>query len=258
MVVDAGALRQAQIELGVAPAGTVGGCGWRVTSGLDIPLTGRAFETTWWMRIGYLPAAVERDRHRRRRSAPGPARVVWEPVRAEGTFDSVRIEGLDPGRPCASRSKSANPSPEQLYEQRGDTPPRLTPELSPVFPVLDTLRAVGALAVLTTHVAFQSGAYVRHGVWGALLSRLDVGVAIFFVLSGFLLSRPYLARAPDRRRTRGRALLLQALAAHLPGVRRDGVAGAGAGPREPRPRWADWVRTLTLTNIYTSRGCRRG
>ena len=69
------------------------------------------------------------------------------------------------------------------------------PEQRPEFPVLDTLRAFGALAVLTTHVAFQSGAYVRHGMVGALLSRLDVGVALFFVLSGFLLARPYLARA---------------------------------------------------------------
>lgn len=61
------------------------------------------------------------------------------------------------------------------------------------FPVLDSMRAVGALAVFTTHAAFWSGAYVGHGVWGALLARLDVGVAIFFVLSGFLLSRPFLA-----------------------------------------------------------------
>lgn len=68
-------------------------------------------------------------------------------------------------------------------------------EQRPDFPVLDTLRAIGALAVLTTHVAFQSGETVRNGMVGALLSRLDVGVAVFFVLSGFLLSRPYLARA---------------------------------------------------------------
>lgn len=63
------------------------------------------------------------------------------------------------------------------------------------FPVLDTLRAVGALAVFTTHAAFWSGTYTGHGVWGTLLARLDVGVAVFFVLSGFLLARPHLARA---------------------------------------------------------------
>lgn len=63
------------------------------------------------------------------------------------------------------------------------------------FPLLDTLRAVGALAVFTTHAAFWAGAYIGNGIWGTLLSRLDVGVAVFFVLSGFLLARPHLARA---------------------------------------------------------------
>ena len=63
-------------------------------------------------------------------------------------------------------------------------------QLAETFPVLDTMRAVGALAVLTTHVAFWAGDYQRHGAWGSFLARLDVGVAIFFVLSGFLLSRP--------------------------------------------------------------------
>ncbi|MXG88536.1 acyltransferase family protein [Nocardioides sp. YIM 123512] len=63
------------------------------------------------------------------------------------------------------------------------------------FPVLDTLRAVGALAVLTTHATFWSGDYLRHGVLGTLFARLDVGVALFFVLSGFLLARPWLVAA---------------------------------------------------------------
>lgn len=59
------------------------------------------------------------------------------------------------------------------------------------FPALDVLRFVGALAVLTTHVAFQTGEYFRHGLLGTLMARMDIGVAIFFVLSGFLLSRPW-------------------------------------------------------------------
>ena len=68
------------------------------------------------------------------------------------------------------------------------------PALAPRFPALDTMRAVGAVAVLTTHSAFWAGDYTRHGVLGTLLARMDVGVSIFFVLSGFLLSRPHLAR----------------------------------------------------------------
>jgi peptidoglycan/LPS O-acetylase OafA/YrhL len=73
--------------------------------------------------------------------------------------------------------------------------PRGTVEVAPQFPVLDALRAFGALAVLTTHVTFQAGDYTTHPIWGTVLARLDVGVAVFFVLSGFLLSRPYFARA---------------------------------------------------------------
>lgn len=67
------------------------------------------------------------------------------------------------------------------------------------FAALDTLRAVGALAVLTTHVGFWAGDYTGNGVWGTVLARFDVGVAIFFVLSGFLLSRPWLEAAATSR-----------------------------------------------------------
>lgn len=65
------------------------------------------------------------------------------------------------------------------------------------FPHLDSLRAVGALAVLTTHAAFWGGEYTDNGTAGRLLARLDVGVALFFVLSGFLLSRAWLQAAAD-------------------------------------------------------------
>lgn len=71
------------------------------------------------------------------------------------------------------------------------------PETGGTFPLLDTLRAVGALSVVTTHVAFWAGAYTGNGLLGTVFARLDVGVAIFFVLSGFLLSRAWLQRAAD-------------------------------------------------------------
>ena len=75
----------------------------------------------------------------------------------------------------------------------------------PALPMLDGLRAVAALAVLLTHVAFQTGEVAR-GAGGALLARFDAGVAVFFVLSGFLLYRPHAvalragAAAPSPRR----------------------------------------------------------
>jgi peptidoglycan/LPS O-acetylase OafA/YrhL len=57
---------------------------------------------------------------------------------------------------------------------------------------LDGLRAVAALMVLLTHAAFLTG-LVSGGLAGRLLGRGDLGVAIFFSLSGFLLHRSMLA-----------------------------------------------------------------
>lgn len=58
------------------------------------------------------------------------------------------------------------------------------------FPALDGLRALAVLSVMATHVGFQTGENFR-GTIGALLSRGDVGVTIFFLLSGFLLYTPF-------------------------------------------------------------------
>jgi len=60
------------------------------------------------------------------------------------------------------------------------------------FPAFDGIRAVAALAVLTTHVAQANGTNV-HSRFGAFTARLDVGVAVFFLISGFLLYRPFVA-----------------------------------------------------------------
>src|SRR4051812_31787047 len=72
------------------------------------------------------------------------------------------------------------------------------------FPLFDSLRAIAALAVFTTHVGFLTGANL-HAWYGPYTARLDVGVAIFFLISGFLLYRPYVfARLHDRRPPRTR------------------------------------------------------
>ena len=59
---------------------------------------------------------------------------------------------------------------------------------------LEGWRALAALGVLLTHVGFLSGATGRHILPG-FLARADIGVAIFFVLSGFLLYRPWARRS---------------------------------------------------------------
>jgi peptidoglycan/LPS O-acetylase OafA/YrhL len=72
-------------------------------------------------------------------------------------------------------------------------PDALTPPPgNPRFPLLDPLRAVAALCILLTHTSGYSG-FNSGNFLGAWTARLDVGVTIFFVLSGFLLYRPFVA-----------------------------------------------------------------
>lgn len=58
------------------------------------------------------------------------------------------------------------------------------------FPGLNGTRAIGALLIVSTHVGFHSGA-AMNSTFNGVLSRMDSGVAIFFVISGFLLFRPH-------------------------------------------------------------------
>jgi len=62
---------------------------------------------------------------------------------------------------------------------------------------LDGLRAIAAFAIVFHHVGFQSAATYRHATWGGYLGRLDIGVPVFFALSGFLLFRPIAASVID-------------------------------------------------------------
>jgi peptidoglycan/LPS O-acetylase OafA/YrhL len=63
------------------------------------------------------------------------------------------------------------------------------------FPLFDSLRAIAALAVLGTHAAVFAGLETSSGTTlGQYAARLDAGVAVFFVISGCLLYRPF-ARA---------------------------------------------------------------
>ena len=68
------------------------------------------------------------------------------------------------------------------------------------FPALDGLRALAAFAVIGTHVGFNSGKSIAGGPFGDTLSRLDIGVAVFFLLSGFLLYRPFALHLVQGRR----------------------------------------------------------
>lgn len=120
----------------------------------------------------------------------------------------------------------------------------------PHFPGFNGLRAVGALFVVTTHVGFESGASLN-SEWRGLLSRMDSGVAIFFVLSGFLLFRPHVAawigggpRPPLGRYARHRVLRI------LPPLWL-AVLGSALLLQQRDVQPSAFLRTASLTHIYS-------
>ena len=121
---------------------------------------------------------------------------------------------------------------------------------------LTGIRAVAAILVVATHAAYTTGHYT-HGYLGLVYSRMEIGVPIFFALSGFLLFRPWVqAAANDRPAPSVRryawhrvrrimpAYVVTVLLAYLVYHFRN------AGPN-PGHTWMGLFRNLTLTQIYT-------
>jgi peptidoglycan/LPS O-acetylase OafA/YrhL len=121
---------------------------------------------------------------------------------------------------------------------------------------LTGIRAVAAILVVGTHAAYTTGKYV-HGYFGLLCSRMEIGVPIFFVLSGFLLFRPWVksvatdAPSPSVRRYawhRVRRIMpaytVTVLVAYL-------VYEFRTAAPNPGHTWMGLFRNLTLTQIYT-------
>jgi peptidoglycan/LPS O-acetylase OafA/YrhL len=121
---------------------------------------------------------------------------------------------------------------------------------------LTGIRAVAALLVVATHAAYATGKYT-HGYVGLVYSRMEMGVPIFFVLSGFLLFGPWVkaaagAKPPPsvaryawhRVRRIMPAYVVTVLVAFVLYHFRT------AGPN-PGHTWVGLFRNLSLTQIYT-------
>lgn len=118
------------------------------------------------------------------------------------------------------------------------------------YPALDGLRALAVLAVVTTHAAFWTGRYER-GWGGGALTRLDSGVAIFFVLSGFLLVRPWLVSAVHRTPSPSvHVYAVRRVARIMPAYLVAVVAALLLIPDNASATVADWVRQLFLVQSY--------
>ena len=112
-----GGLRAAAIQMGVASEpGPTEGCGWRVTSaGTRIPMQGRAFWWVWWLRIGYLashdsPMTVRAGGSVVHTSVESGVHSLY--VRVEGSFSTVRLDGLEAGvTVCVDTVEAGQPVP---------------------------------------------------------------------------------------------------------------------------------------------------
>lgn len=150
----------------------------------------------------------------------------------------------------------ADPGVRATPTQSVEAPVSSTQSRSNRVAALTGLRAIAALLVVGTHAAFATG-YLNHGYVGQIGARLEIGVAIFFALSGFLLFRPWVratatgSSAPNladyaRRRTRRimPAYLVTVLLAF-------GVYTVFTPGPNPGQTTAGLLRYLTLTQIYT-------
>ncbi|MDQ1466243.1 MAG: hypothetical protein QOH10_658 [Actinomycetota bacterium] len=62
------------------------------------------------------------------------------------------------------------------------------------FPCFDGLRAIAAITVVLHHASFPTAKMIN-GRFAPFFTHLDIGVAVFFLISGFLLYRPFVAAA---------------------------------------------------------------
>ncbi|WP_214403230.1 acyltransferase family protein [Pseudonocardia lacus] len=118
------------------------------------------------------------------------------------------------------------------------------------YPCLDGLRAIAATVVVLTHAAFMTGNYAETGA-GRFFARLDVGVALFFALSGFLLALPMLrAVANGEPRPRTAAYLWRRALRVLPVYWLTVVVALLLFPGENGASPGDWLRHVALAQIY--------
>jgi peptidoglycan/LPS O-acetylase OafA/YrhL len=166
----------------------------------------------------------------------------------------ARAGGMRPA-PAGAAAAPHDLSPARPVEA-DDADPHVAASLAPPpghprFPMLDGVRAIAALSVVVLHVSDRSG-FSQHRLVGALTARLNVGVALFFVLSGFLLYRPFVAARVDGRPSSTVAHYLRRRALRiLPGYWVALAVTAGVGWVTFALGWWRYAFFLQPYNIYS-------
>ena len=128
----------------------------------------------------------------------GPLWTRCHPAVGPAWSCRCRTEPLNPGRSLLQRelsSRSAR-SRDRCIAATARRPAG-TEEPSQ-FPLFDSLRALAAISILVVHVGIFSGVY-GNSWYGPYIANLDIGVPFFFLLSAFLLYRPFVAARVEGR-----------------------------------------------------------
>ena len=158
--------------------------------------------------------------------------------------------------PPSRTAPAAVDAPRAPAPEAGPADPHVAASVAPPpghprFPMLDGVRAIAALSVVALHVSDGSG-FSQHKIVGALTARLNVGVALFFVLSGFLLYRPFVAARVDGRPATTVAHYLRRRALRiLPGYWVALAVTAGVGWITLTLGWWRYAFFLQPYNIYS-------
>lgn len=118
------------------------------------------------------------------------------------------------------------------------------------FRRIEGLRALAAVGVLTTHVAFQTGA-ITGSIFGNILGRLDLAVAVFFGISGCLLWRSYTPPVGEIVKPLSvakyyRHRVVRIMPAYVVVV----TVVLFLLPAAQNANWQVWMANLTLTQLY--------
>ncbi|NUT43263.1 MAG: acyltransferase, partial [Thermoactinospora sp.] len=182
----------------------------------------------------------------------------------EAPFSRVKGGTTAPAAPAAASPVPAGaPSaPAVVPSPRAPEPAVVTPprpkRARPARPAdgghinaLDGIRALAALVVLVFHVAAKTGLVEGWGAW--LASRGDIGVAIFFTLSGLLLYRPWAkAVLAGTRAPRSRPYLLRRLFRIVPAywlVAAIALTVFNQANNASQWFWAKWLLLLQIYDV---------
>jgi peptidoglycan/LPS O-acetylase OafA/YrhL len=130
------------------------------------------------------------------------------------------------------------------------------PPGNPRFPLLDAMRAIAALSIVVTHASGVSNFNTDNWL-GHFPARLNMGVTIFFLLSGFLLYRPFVAarragRPPIATRAFLRRRVLRIVPAYWVALTLLAIYPGLLGFSD------HWWRFYTFTQIYWSNSIVQG